>query len=309
MKGRIWAYVGLGLGGAVSILGNVLHTFVPPAGAGPDWTPEGPAVAAAAFWPIALYVAIEIIARTDWRAGWQWLALRWVSASPVALVAAVVSYQHLSGLLKHWGEAELTWRFGPVAVDGLIVLATGALIGAVVQARTTTDPDPGMAETGPGASGPAPVAVVADPHEAATEQATVLLAEVAEYLASEAERLEVEHLAAQALADREAARITERAALVAERDAERDARRADRAAWWPRLVALLGVSGARAYDDEIRQWLADEAEHRGAVPSRADVREFFGTAPGNTRLDELRREVIQARAGERSEPVPEAAGR
>ena len=49
---------------------------------------------------------------------------------PVALVAAVVSYRHLSGLLDFYGEDPLTVAIGPLAVDGLMAMATGALIAA-----------------------------------------------------------------------------------------------------------------------------------------------------------------------------------
>jgi hypothetical protein len=52
----------------------------------------------------------------------------------VALVAAFVSYRHLSGLLEHWSEDGATVAFGPLAVDGLMVMATGALI-AIGSAR------------------------------------------------------------------------------------------------------------------------------------------------------------------------------
>src|SRR5205814_2135801 len=56
---------------------------------------------------------------------------------PVALVAAFVSYRHLSGLLAHYGEEPLAAWTGPLAVDGLMVVATGALI-ATGRHHTTT---------------------------------------------------------------------------------------------------------------------------------------------------------------------------
>jgi len=45
MTGRGWAYVGAGLGGAVSVAANVAHSYVAPAGAPAGWTPETGAVA------------------------------------------------------------------------------------------------------------------------------------------------------------------------------------------------------------------------------------------------------------------------
>jgi DNA-binding transcriptional ArsR family regulator len=128
--GRGWAYLGALLGGAVSIAANVAHSYVPPPGATPGWTPERGAVIGAMFWPFALFVAIEILARTAWPAGRRWVALRFAGLLPVAVVAAVVSYRHLSGLLAFYGEDPLTATIGPLAVDGLMVMATGALIAS-----------------------------------------------------------------------------------------------------------------------------------------------------------------------------------
>jgi hypothetical protein len=134
-RGRGWAYVGAGLGGAVSIAANVAHSYVPPAGAPAGWQPEPGAVIGAVFWPVALFVVVETVARTVWPAGRRWVALRYVGLLPVALVAAVVSYRHLSGLLAHYREDSLTALIGPLAVDGLMVMATGALIASAARPR------------------------------------------------------------------------------------------------------------------------------------------------------------------------------
>jgi len=118
------------LGGAVSIAANVAHSYVPPPGAADParWHPQTGAVVGAVFWPLALFVAVEILARTAWPAGRRWIAVRYLGLLPVALVAAGVSYRHLSGLLAFYHEDGLTSSIGPLAVDGLMVMATGALI-------------------------------------------------------------------------------------------------------------------------------------------------------------------------------------
>jgi len=126
--GRAWAYAGALLGGAVSVAANVAHSYVPPATAGSDWTPPAGAVIGAVFWPLALFVAVEILARVAWPADRRWWLLRFAGLVPVAAVAAGVSYGHLSGLLSFYGEASWTAAVGPLAVDGLMVMATGALI-------------------------------------------------------------------------------------------------------------------------------------------------------------------------------------
>jgi hypothetical protein len=127
--GRGWAYTGALLGGAVSIAANIAHSYVPPVGALAGWVPERGAVGSAVFWPVALLVAVEIFARTGWPTGKRWVVARFLGLLPVAIVAAVVSYRHMSGLLAFYAEDPLTATIGPLAVDGLMVMATSALIG------------------------------------------------------------------------------------------------------------------------------------------------------------------------------------
>jgi hypothetical protein len=134
-SGRGWGYVGAVLGGLVSIAANVAHSYVPPAGAPADWRPAIGDVVGAVFWPVALFVAIEILARTGWPSGKRWVVVRFLGLLPVAVVAAIVSYGHLSGLLAHYGESTLTSHLGPLAVDGLMVMASSALM-ATAPGRT-----------------------------------------------------------------------------------------------------------------------------------------------------------------------------
>lgn len=91
VSGRGWAYIGAALGGTVSIAANVAHSYVPPVDAPADWTPQTGAVVGAIFWPVALFVATEILARVVWPSGRGWAALRFGGLLPVALVAALVS--------------------------------------------------------------------------------------------------------------------------------------------------------------------------------------------------------------------------
>jgi len=127
-SGRGWAYVGVVLGGTVSVAANVAASFIPPQGAPPGWVPEPGAVVSAVFWPLLLMVAVELFARIGWPPGWRWWLLRVVGLVPVASIAAVVSYRHLSALLRFYGEDPLTATLGPLAVDGLMVMAAGALL-------------------------------------------------------------------------------------------------------------------------------------------------------------------------------------
>jgi hypothetical protein len=94
------------------------------------------AVLSAVFWPVSLFVALEILSRTTWPAGILWRSIRLGGLLPVAVVAAVVSYRHLSGLIRYYGEDGLTATFGPLAVDGLMVVASGALLASSVSPPT-----------------------------------------------------------------------------------------------------------------------------------------------------------------------------
>jgi hypothetical protein len=140
-SGRLWAYLGIGLGGLVSIAANVAHSFIPPRGSSTTWTPEPGAVVGAVVWPVFLFIAVEILARTVWPSGRIWQLVRWAGLVPVAVVAALVSYRHLSGLLAHYGEEPVVIWLGPLAVDGLMVMATGALL-ATSKPRTNAQPVP-----------------------------------------------------------------------------------------------------------------------------------------------------------------------
>jgi hypothetical protein len=179
MTGRRWAYAGALLGGAVSIAANVAHSYVPPAGAPADWSPHLGAVVGAVFWPVALFVAIEILARVAWPDGRRWVVLRFGGLLPVAAVAAVVSYRHLSGLLAFYREDGLTVAVGPLAVDGLMVMATGALIATSRARAAAAAVDP------PAATVPVKVAAVADVKPADDIETSAQLAEPAEQAPTE----------------------------------------------------------------------------------------------------------------------------
>lgn len=122
-RGTAWAYVGMTLAGVASIAANVLHAMQPA-------NPPAGSVIAAGLWPVFLFVAIEILAKHEWPDGARWVAIRVFGLVPVAAVSAVVSYRHMNGLLAHWGEDAVTATIGPLAVDGLLVMSTGAIIAA-----------------------------------------------------------------------------------------------------------------------------------------------------------------------------------
>src|SRR5690606_39119284 len=175
--GRGWAYAGAIGGGAVSIAANVAHSFLPPDDAPQGWTPETGAVIGAVVWPVFLFIAVEIFVRNIWPKGWSWVLLRWVGLLPVAGVAAFVSYRHLSGLLAHYGEEPIICIIGPLAVDGLMIMSTGALYAgsrakraaaaAAAAGVTTSTTTPAVVAAPPvSPARPAPVPADSPPHAA-----------------------------------------------------------------------------------------------------------------------------------------------
>lgn len=118
--GRAIAWLSFALGIAVSVAGNILHSALTPAGLGE--------LVGAAFWPLALMLSIEILTRVRWQSGKRWMTARVVGLFLVGLVAAVLSYRHLAGLMTSWGEDAFNAHLGPLAVDGLMLLAATALL-------------------------------------------------------------------------------------------------------------------------------------------------------------------------------------
>ncbi|THV43464.1 DUF2637 domain-containing protein [Glycomyces buryatensis] len=124
------AWLALVLGIGASVAANVLHTWTVLA----DGSGSLPQVLGSAFWPVALVVSIETMARVRWPASIGYSLIRFGAVGAVALVAAVVSYRHMSGLLAYWGEDPISATLGPIAVDGLVTVGALALL-AIHKAR------------------------------------------------------------------------------------------------------------------------------------------------------------------------------
>lgn len=128
------------LGIVASIGANVLHA---------DPNPISQAVAAWA--PVALLLAVEIITRIPLeRHSWRsWLRI--LATGTVALIAAWVSYWHIVGVTAAHGETGITPYLIPVSVDGLIVIASISLMEINSRYRALSQPitEPEPAEPEP----------------------------------------------------------------------------------------------------------------------------------------------------------------
>lgn len=130
-SGRIIAWLSFLLGIGVSIAGNIGHAASDGMLPG-EW-------AGATFWPLALMLSIEILTRVRWQRGKRWTAARIVALVVVAFVAAVLSYRHLAGLMTYWGEDWTNSHLGPLAVDGLMLIAATALL-SISKERDVAEP-------------------------------------------------------------------------------------------------------------------------------------------------------------------------
>ena len=122
-SGRRWAYVGLWAGLVVSIAGNVTNTVL-----ANSIIPLWLRVPLAIVWPTFTYVAIEVLTRNAWRKTVSHFAARAVLWVPVGIVAGVVSYTHLHHLMIVAGERAVASTYGPLAIDGMLVGCTVALL-------------------------------------------------------------------------------------------------------------------------------------------------------------------------------------
>lgn len=127
-NGRGWAVAGFWTGIGASVSANIAHAYV-------GHLPAVGAVLAASFWPMALLISIEIISRVDWPAGRKWWLLRYGGLTTVALIAAIISYSHMVGLLGVYGEGYFTAHIGPLAIDGLMIVSSTALLAIADNAR------------------------------------------------------------------------------------------------------------------------------------------------------------------------------
>ena len=171
------AWTAFTLGAAASVAANVAYA-----------KPEiGPRLASA-FAPVALLATVEIMSRVPWPAGAWWKIGRFAGTGAVALVAAITSYSHMYGLLLSYGENAFIAAIQPACVDGLMVVASLALLAlgnhnqpnttAIEHTTTpatadTSDPEP---VTVPAAT-PAPASKPADPSAGLVMSANLLAAQ------------------------------------------------------------------------------------------------------------------------------------
>lgn len=148
--GRLWtgavAYVSLLVGAGLSVAGNLADTYRT-RGADIDNLDK----VMAAGWPILVLLAIEMFVSPRWSPARMFQAWRWIGCLAVGGMAMVVSWTHLHDLMASRGQLYVVSVLGPLAIDGMAIMATGLILSTRVrrgQVRMVTlAPDAGTVMT------------------------------------------------------------------------------------------------------------------------------------------------------------------
>lgn len=124
----IVALVGFLFCAVVSILFNVMDAMIPTPGVPQGWAPSIGAIFGAAIWPVLLIISVELMSRTGWPDTVFARIVRYGLMGAVAVFAATISYQHIREVLLSWRYNELSSNVGPLALDGVMVLAGYAMV-------------------------------------------------------------------------------------------------------------------------------------------------------------------------------------
>jgi len=133
MSGQKWTRFTLVAMLLVSISANVGHTLLAQS-AIPTWL----RMTGAVIWPLIVFLAIEVLVRTDWGVGFIHGAIRAVILAP-AIPAAITSYEHMHAVLLSMGERPFIAAIGPGAVDLLMIGCTLALLLAYRKSAPSVD--------------------------------------------------------------------------------------------------------------------------------------------------------------------------
>jgi len=134
--GKLWtgavAYVSLLVGAGLSVAGNLADTY----------RTRGDAVdtldkVMAAGWPILVLLAIEMFVSPRWSSARMFQAWRWLGCLAVGGMAMVVSWTHLHDLMHSRGQLTAVSFLGPLAIDGMAIMATGLILSTRVRGHVT----------------------------------------------------------------------------------------------------------------------------------------------------------------------------
>jgi len=136
--GKLWtgavAYVSLLVGAGLSVAGNLADTYRT-RGADVDTLDK----VMAAAWPILVLLAIEMFVNPRWPQNRMYQVWRWLGCLAVGLMAMIVSWTHLHDLMASRGQLFVVTILGPLAIDGMAIMATGLILSTRVRGQALTD--------------------------------------------------------------------------------------------------------------------------------------------------------------------------
>jgi hypothetical protein len=134
--GKLWtgavAYVSLLVGAGLSVAGNLADTYRT-RGADIDNLDK----VMAAGWPILVLLAIEMFVSPRWSPARMFQAWRWIGCLAVGGMAMVVSWTHLHDLMASRGQLYVVSVLGPLAIDGMAIMATGLILSTRVRGHVS----------------------------------------------------------------------------------------------------------------------------------------------------------------------------
>lgn len=135
--GKLWtgavAYVSLGVGAGLSVAGNLADTYRT-RGAATDTLDRF----LAAGWPLLVLLAIEMFVSPRWSSKRMFQAWRWLGCLAVGGMAMVVSWTHLHDLMASRGQLDIVAILGPLAIDGMAIMATGLILSTRTRGHADT---------------------------------------------------------------------------------------------------------------------------------------------------------------------------
>jgi hypothetical protein len=117
------AYVSLLTGSGLSVAGNVADTFRTRGEA-----TDGLDIILAGAWPILVILTIEMFVSRRWAPSRGFQTLRWFGCLAIGNLAMLVSWLHLHDLMASRGQLPLVAMAGPLAIDGMAIMATGLIL-------------------------------------------------------------------------------------------------------------------------------------------------------------------------------------
>lgn len=126
--GSLWtgavAYVSLGVGAGLSMAGNLADTYRTRGAGQVDALDKILALA----WPALVILAIEMFVSERWKRSTMFQIWRWTGCLAIGSMAMVASWTHLHDLLASRGQLAVVAILGPLAIDGMAIMATGLIL-------------------------------------------------------------------------------------------------------------------------------------------------------------------------------------